>query len=215
MENTIACLTNSSNLFITDGGIETHMIYKLKRDLREFALFETLLGESGLQLLDKMYRSYINVAIENQMNIIIGSPTWRSNRNHMEKIGYTEDNDIYSINKKGVIFMTNLRTTIKMSEGKMFIVAGDVGPAGDGYVVGEQMTIEESTIYHMENIKGLSEGGAEVIQAVTLTYENEAAGIVFASMKFNLPVVVLFTIETDGLLPNGSKLGDAILLIDK
>jgi homocysteine S-methyltransferase len=53
-----------------------------------------------------------------------------------------------------------------------------------------------------------------MISAMTLTYAAEAIGIVQAAKEIDVPAVIAFTLETDGRLPSGQPLGDAIAEVD-
>jgi S-methylmethionine-dependent homocysteine/selenocysteine methylase len=75
------------------------------------------------------------------------------------------------------------------------------------------MTAEEAEAYHAVQIASLN--GADTVTALTMTYADEAIGIVRAARKAGLPVVVSFTVETDGRLPSGQPLGEAIERTDR
>jgi S-methylmethionine-dependent homocysteine/selenocysteine methylase len=94
------------------------------------------------------------------------------------------------------------------------VLNGVVGPRGDGYVVGETMSIDEAASYHSIQTKAFAAAGAGMTTAVTMTYVEEAIGVVEAAKAADLPVVVSFTVETDGRLPSGQELGAAIRQVD-
>jgi homocysteine S-methyltransferase len=226
-----------TNYFITDGGIETHMIYLLNHPLREFALFEELLSNDGIKRLDVLYGSYLkNAARRCDRNIILGSPTWRASRDWMEKLGYCGQGkvSVREVNEMGVKYARKLRerflkgefsdndstngdpTSTASSYTGRIIIGGDVGPRGDGYQADKkEMTVKEAFDFHKENIEGLVSGGAELIQAITMTYPNEAAGLALAAKHFNVPCSVLFCCEADGRISNGMKVSDAIDEVDQ
>jgi homocysteine S-methyltransferase len=94
------------------------------------------------------------------------------------------------------------------------LVEGILGPRGDGYVVGERMSAEAAAGYHGWQIGVLRDAGVDRITALTLTYPEEAIGIVRAAEAAGLPVVPSFTVETDGRLPDGTPLADAVAQVD-
>ena len=206
----------SKNYLITDGGIETHMIYLMGIPLNDFALFELLDRDEGCDLLNKLYKSYLDIALSHKISIIIGSPTWRANANWMKKMGY-QPSDVFRINEQATTWTKNFRsknqTSLDKAESR-FIVGGDVGPAGDGYVIGEALDIHSAYEHYLESVKGLKSGGAELIQAITMTYEAEAIGVVKSAQTVNLPCNVMFTVEVDGKLPNGHTLNEAIKMVE-
>ena len=95
------------------------------------------------------------------------------------------------------------------------MINGVVGPRGDGYVVGETMTADEAASYHSLQAQAFAAAGTQMMTAVTMTYADEAVGVVEAAKQASLPVVVSFTVETDGRLPSGQGLGDAVREVDE
>jgi homocysteine S-methyltransferase len=95
------------------------------------------------------------------------------------------------------------------------LVNGVIGPRGDGYAVGQTMTADEGARYHALQARAFGQAGADLITAVTMTYADEAVGIVRAAAAAGLPVVVSFTVETDGRLPSGETLVEAVTAVDE
>jgi homocysteine S-methyltransferase len=95
------------------------------------------------------------------------------------------------------------------------VISGCVGPRGDGYVVGEEMSPDEAEAYHRPQIATFADTPADLVSALTMTYAGEAIGIVRAAAAAGLPVVISFTVETDGRLPGGQPLGEAIGAVDE
>ena len=94
------------------------------------------------------------------------------------------------------------------------MISGCVGPRGDGYVIGETMSAEEAEAYHSTQIGTFAETAADLVTAITMTYADEAVGVVRAARAAGMPVVISFTVETDGRLPSGQSLGEAIEEVD-
>ena len=95
------------------------------------------------------------------------------------------------------------------------LVNGVLGPRGDGYVVGATMSAEEAETYHSAQIRSFAAAGADMVSAVTMTYVEEAIGIARAAAAADMPAVISFTVETDGRLPSGQALGEAIEQVDR
>ena len=95
------------------------------------------------------------------------------------------------------------------------MVSGTLGPRGDGYVVGERMHPDEAATYHGLQLAAFAAAGADLATALTLTYVDEAVGVVPAAREAGLPVAVSFTVETDGRLPDGHPLHEAVLAVDR
>jgi homocysteine S-methyltransferase len=94
------------------------------------------------------------------------------------------------------------------------VINGVIGPRGDGYVVDATMSASEAAAYHGLQARAFAEAGAHMISAITMTYAEEAIGVTRAATAVNVPVVISLTVETDGRLPSGQALGDAITQID-
>ena len=77
------------------------------------------------------------------------------------------------------------------------------------------MTADDAQAYHHDQIESLAATDADVVHAMTITYADEAIGITRAAMAAGMPVVISFTTETDGRLPGGTSLADAIGAVDR
>jgi len=78
----------SDKTFITDGGLETTLIFNHGYDLPAFAAFDILRHEEGCQVLWDYYQAYIRLARDNRLGFILESPTWRASRDWGAQIGY-------------------------------------------------------------------------------------------------------------------------------
>jgi homocysteine S-methyltransferase len=85
-----------------------------------------------------------------------------------------------------------------------------VGPRGDGYRPDDLMTVEEAQAYHAPEIEAFRAAGTDLVSAITMNYAEEAIGIAKAARAAGLPVVISFTVETDGRLATGETLQAAI-----
>jgi S-methylmethionine-dependent homocysteine/selenocysteine methylase len=194
---------------ITDGGMETTLIFHQGVDLPHFASFTLLADEAGRQLLHDYYASYIELARELQVGLLLDTPTWRANRDWGAKLGYSEQ-ELDRVNREAVRLVDGLRA----GDGPPVVVSGCIGPRGDGYQASERMATTESEPYHAPQVEALASAGADMISALTMTYAEEPAGIVRAAATAGIPVSVSFTVETDGRLPSGQSLGEAIEQVD-
>ncbi len=199
--------------FLTDGGLETTLIFENGIDLPEFAAFPLIFSDEGRQTLIKYYSQYVNIAQKNHFGFILESPTWRASKSWGRKLRFSAD-ELFQANKQSIELLKDIRSSFEDSEHPM-IISGCIGPFGDGYHIDSKMTVAEAKEYHEEQIKTLSEAGADLISAFTLNYTEEAIGIVLAAQKYEIPVVISFTVETDGRLPSGQPLGSAIEEVDE
>ena len=200
-------------IYLTDGGLETTLIFHNDMDLPCFAAFGLLKDKAGREMLRTYFRRYADLAVESSCGFIFESPTWRASRDWGVELGYDEQ-QIEAFNRDAVELMKSIRDEYEQDESPM-VVSGNVGPRGDGYVVGQQMTAEEARTYHQHQVDALVDAGADVISAITMTYVDEAIGIVKAAQQLDCPTVIGFTTETDGKLPSGMTLEDAIRAVDE
>lgn len=209
---TTALPHQTHQLFLTDGGMETTLIFHEGFDLPYFAAFELLKSRPGREALRKYYETYAAMAVHARTGFILESPTWRASRDWGEKMGYTPET-LAQANRHAIALLQDIRVQFAVADSP-FVISGCIGPRGDGYEVGAVMSIEEARAYHREQIATLAEAGVDMITALTMTYPEEAIGIVLAARDCNIPVVISFTTETDGHLPNGMSLQQGIEMVD-
>ena len=199
------------SLFLTDGGLETFLIFHRGLDLPEFAAFDLLKDEVGREELRDYYRPFLDLAAENGVGFILESPTWRANPRWGAAIGYDEPS-LASANRDAIRLMEELRES---AEGdRPILISGCIGPHDDGYSPSELLDAPEARSYHAFQVGTFSEASVDLVTAVTMTYVEEAIGIARAATELDVPAVISFTVETDGRLPSGQPLGEAIEQVD-
>jgi len=199
-------------LFLTDGGIETTLIFEDGFDLPHFAAFDLLRDAKGRAALMRYYERYIAIAKADRLGFVLESPTWRASADWGARLGYSA-NDIVAANQESLQLMHDLRARHETAASPM-VVSGCVGPRGDGYDPGQVMSALAAEDYHRQQIGAFAGAQADMVSAITMTNANEAIGITRAAMKAGMPVVISFTVETDGRLPTGQSLADAICEVD-
>jgi S-methylmethionine-dependent homocysteine/selenocysteine methylase len=202
----------ANDLFLTDGGLETTMIFREGLDLPEFAAFDLLKHDAGYQALDKYFRTYANMARNYQVGLILESATWRANPDWSNKLGYDAET-LAAMNRKAIDLLHNIRQEYETQHCPM-VISGCIGPRGDGYIPAAAMTVAEAAEYHRTQIEIFRDAGADLVTAITMNYVEEAIGIARAARSTEMPVVISFTVETDGKLPTGQTLKDAIEQVD-
>ena len=198
--------------FITDGGMETTLVFHDGFDLPYFAAFDLLKTLNGVEHLKRYYRKYANIALSNKVGFILESVTWRASSDWGDLMGYSST-ALDAVNKQSIEMLTELRRELETEETPI-IISGCIGPRGDGYNPDSFMSSEESQQYHQTQIHSFASSAADFVTAMTITYAEEAIGIVQAAKAENIPVVISLTLETDGRLPNGQSLKEAIEQID-
>jgi S-methylmethionine-dependent homocysteine/selenocysteine methylase len=201
------------DFFLTDGGLETTLIYNAGFELPDFAAFDLFSrpnGEAGLRIY---FHTYADVAERFGTGLILESATWRANPDWGARLGYDAE-ALAVVNRRAVRMLHDIREE-RAADGVPIVVSGCVGPRGDGYIAGVAMSPEEAEAYHTPQIRAFAEADADMVGAITMTYVEEAVGIVRAARAAGLPVAVSFTVETDGRLPSGEPLLPAIRRLDR
>src|SRR5688500_1558371 len=196
------------SLFLTDGGLETSLIFHDGLDLPEFAAFDLLKDDEGTEALRKYFRGYAKLAADNGAGFVLEAPTWRASPRWAKQIGYSEE-ELDRLNRKAIGLMEEIREEFE-SGASSFVISGNVGPQDDGYNPKELLSADEAEEYHSTQINTFADTAADMVTTMTMTYADEAIGIARAAKHAGMPSVIAFTLETDGKLPNGQSLGDAI-----
>nr|WP_240918032.1 homocysteine S-methyltransferase family protein [Phycicoccus sp. HDW14] len=142
--------------------------------------------------------------------MLLESPTWRANPDWAARVGY----DVDAMVRANVAAIDLLRELAAGYDVAAVLVAGQLGPRGDGYVAGEAPDPEEARDYHAPQVRAFADAGADLVSALTLTTSAEGIGVVLAARDAGIPVSVGFTVETDGRLPDGTTLADAVQAVD-
>ena len=200
--------------YVTDGGLETDLIFHFDADLPEFAAFPLVEDEDGRALLTRYYDGYAAIAARAGVGLLLEAPTWRANPDWAAKVGY-DLAALDRVNRASVELMHGLREKYERELGLTDVrVGGMTGPRGDGYVAGEDADPDEAAEYHAHQARSQAAAGADLMTALTFTGAGEAIGFVRAVRDAGVPVAVGFTVETDGRLPDGTSLRDAIARVD-
>lgn len=203
----------AGKLFLTDGGMETTLIYHDGVDLPCFAAFTLLKTPEGVERVRGYYARYATMAQRAGLGFILESPTWRANADWGEKLGYSPT-DLAAVNRQAISLMVEMRDRFETPQTPL-VISGNIGPRGDGYDPSRIMSAREAQDYHAEQIAVFRDTPADLVSAFTMNYVNEAIGIARAAQKASMPVVISFTVETDGKLPTGETLKDAITQVDE
>ncbi len=199
-------------LFLTDGGIETTLIFHEGLDLPAFAAFDLLKDAEGTETLRRYFEPYAELATERGVGFILESPTWRASPRWATEIGYS-DCELDELNRKAIALMEEIRERYESAEAPV-VISGCVGPQDDGYNPAEKLSASAARDYHSTQIGTFSQTAADMVTAITMTYADEAVGLTQAAADAGMPVAISFTVETDGRLPSGQALGAAIEQVD-
>lgn len=195
--------------WVTDGGIETDLIFNHGIDLPSFAAFPLLDGADGTALLGRYYADYAAIAHAAGAGLLLETPTWRANSAWGSGLGYDEAS-LDRVNREAVALVRAVLAGADVQDGR---VSGCIGPRGDGYMAAGS-DADEAAEFHLLQVRSLADAGADLVHAMTMTEPAEAIGVVRAARSVGVPVSISFTVETDGRLPDGSLLVDAIRAVD-
>jgi S-methylmethionine-dependent homocysteine/selenocysteine methylase len=199
-------------VFLTDTGIETTLIFHDGYELPYFAAVVLLRDESGRERLDRYFLEHAQVAAQSGVGFILESATWRASSDWGDLLGYTRD-ALAQANRAAISQLVSLRSQLTESR-RDIVISGCIGPRADGYEDAAQMTAQQAHDYHVVQVETFAETEADMVNAMTITYADEAIGIVRAAQEQEIPVAISFTVEADGSLPEGTPLGEAIQQVD-
>jgi S-methylmethionine-dependent homocysteine/selenocysteine methylase len=199
-------------LFLTDGGLETVLVFHQGWELPEFAAFPLLEDAAGTAALRDYYRPYLELARERRAGFVLESPTWRANPDWAQRLGYGPQ-ELAQANRRAIGIMQELRQEFSPDVAPI-VISGCIGPQSDGYSPTTHLTPDAAREYHAVQITTFAETEADMITVMTMTYADEAVGVALAARELAMPAAISFTVETDGRLPSGQPLGEAIEQVD-
>lgn len=203
----------SGELFLTDAGLETDLIFNHGIEIREFAAHTLLPDAAGREALASYFRGFLSLAREMETGFILDSQTWKAHTHWAEDLGASED-ELRAANSEAIAFIAQLRDAFS-TNAKPIVLNGVIGPRGDAYAPEVEVAVHEAEQYHAKQLDWLAETDIDMVTALTFTQSDEAIGFVRAARRAGLPVVVSFTVETDGNLPTGQPLKEAIGAVDQ
>jgi S-methylmethionine-dependent homocysteine/selenocysteine methylase len=199
-------------IFLTDGGIETTLIFHDGLDLPYFAAFDLLRRDQGVAALEHYFRRHAGIARDQGVGFILESATWRASADWGTRLGYSSA-ELAAANRAAIALLERIRAKLENPSTPM-VISGCVGPRGDGYDPSEIMDAATAERYHGEQIRTFAATAADMVTAITMTNVPEAIGVTRAAAAAGLPVVISFTVETDGRLPTGESLENTIRKVD-
>ncbi len=210
LDQTSTLLTRfGSKLYLTDGGLETSLIFNYGIDLPHFASFPLLRSMDGRQALERYFNSFLDEAAALDLGFVLDTITWRASAGWGARMDWSPT-DIDDVNREAVAFAQSLRA----DRAGDIVINGVIGPHGDAYAPDMVLTAAMAEAYHQRQVQILAEAGVEMLSAMTISSAGEAVGIANAARKSGLPVMLSFTVETDGHLIGGRTLAEAIAETD-
>jgi S-methylmethionine-dependent homocysteine/selenocysteine methylase len=203
----------AGDVFLTDGGMETTLIFHQGLELAYFAAFDLLTRPGGADALHAYYAPYAELARSQEVGIVLDTATWRASSDWGDLLGYSPAR-LAETNRAAVALVERIRTEYESSRNPV-VISGCVGPRGDGYSASAMMSPQQAAAYHRPQIETFRETAADLVTALTMTHAGEAIGLAVAAAGAEMPLALSFTVETDGSLPSGQRLGEAIDEVDE
>jgi S-methylmethionine-dependent homocysteine/selenocysteine methylase len=198
--------------YLTDGGIETTLIFHEGLELPDFAAFHLLKTAEGEAALHRYFRAYADIARRFGAGLVLESATWRASADWGARLGYGS-RDLAEVNRRSISLLEAVRREYETARTPV-VISGCLGPRGDGYVPDRTMSEREAETYHREQVEIFAASAADMVSAITMNYAEEAVGIARAARRAGMPAAISFTVETDGKLPTGQSLQAAIEQVD-
>ena len=202
----------TDEIFLTDGGTETWLMYKRGFELPEFSAFHLLNDERSARALRDYYTAFAKVAVTLGTPFIFDSLTYRASRDWGTLLGYSTEG-LAEMNHRCLELYRECAAAAGLAP-QNTVISGCIGPKGDAYQTNRDLTADSAEAYHREQIETLKAAGADIVTALTLNTTDEAIGIARASAEADLPSVIAFTIEKDRKLRSGETLRQAIEAVD-
>ena len=201
----------TDRIFLTDAGFETSMLFHKGFEMPHFAAFPLLRTAEGRDAMTEYFVPFLELARQNDAGFVLDTNTWRANPDWGQLLGYDLP-ALTKVNSEAVEFAKELRRV--HSPEQNVLINGVIGPRGDGYDPSTIMSFTEAKNYHAFQVDVFSDCKVDMITALTMTNTPEAIGIAEAAAEAKVPCVISFTLETDGCLPTGQSLADAIAEVD-
>ena len=199
-----------NDIFACYTGMDTDILYNRGIDLPGFASYPLLSNSKHKNILREYYSGLVDLAREQNVGVILDSVTWAANKDRGAELGYSAE-DLKKYNIDAIELIADVRN----EKGDLpTVLSGQVGPRDDGYAPSNLMTTQEAEDYHSEQIEVYSNTEADLVSAFTICYAEEAAGVVRAAQNYEIPVAIALTVETDGRLPTGMSVKEAIEQVD-
>ena len=188
-------------------------MYKWGFELPEFAMYPLLDNPEADEILRNMFRRYFEVAAEHNTGMLLNGHDYRASPDWGEKLGYSAEG-LRQMQRRTIRFLDELRTEYADRVTDVYIAAC-IGPRGDAYGTGGEISAQEAEDYHSVQLQNLEGTAADMAVAATFNNIPESIGVIRAANKAAIPIGVSLTLTTEGRLRSGPSLGEAIEAIDE
>src|SRR5688572_6828812 len=153
------------DFFLTDGGIETTLIFLERLELPHFAAFDLFKDAHGEAALRRYFQTYARLAERYNTGLVLESATWRASQAWGEKLGYGAK-EMAAVNRRAIQLLERVKSEYGGDRSKV-VISGCVGPRGDGYNPSAIMSAQEAQHYHANQIRVFEDSAADMVSAIT------------------------------------------------
>ncbi|MCC6396525.1 MAG: bifunctional homocysteine S-methyltransferase/methylenetetrahydrofolate reductase [Bacteroidetes bacterium] len=186
-------------VIVFDGGVGT---YLYEKGIYINTCFDEL-NLTNPDLVAEIHRDYVQAGAD-----VIESNTFGANRFKLAPYGL--ESRVYEINRKGA-------EIARREAGEKVLVAGSVGPLGVQIEPIGKLSYDEAKQAFAEQIKGLLDGGVDIIILETFSLVSELLQAVRATreLRADIPLIAQVTVNDDGVLLSGASLESFVKEVEK
>lgn len=199
---------HESELMLTEGAI----VERLKAEFR--IKMDKAINHAGIiytkpDILDMLYRQYLDLGKTYDLPMMIMTPTRRLNAESIKKSGYPDKNVI----KDSCTFLNRIKDSYS-GYAKKILIGGLMGCRGDAYSGEKVMGSGESYIFHRKQADQFREENIDFLFAGIMPEIDEAIGMAKALAETHIPYIISFMMRKNGCLLDGTPICDVIAAID-
>ncbi len=207
---------HESAYMLAEGSIVERIKKEFKVRLNQYINHSGLIYDRP-DLLEAVYRQYIDIGQKYQLPMMIMTPTRRATHENLNKTSYKNKPLI----QDACEFLNKIRNSYGNYADQIFI-GGLLGCRGDAYSGKKVMEIEEAYEFHKLQTQEFGKQNTCIGQSRNIDYLfaaimpeiNEAIGLAKAMTETGIPGIISFMLRKDGCLLDGTYLSDAIWIID-
>ena len=205
-------LQREGQFFLTDGGIETEIMYKWGFELPHFAMYPLLDNPDAMAAMRGMYRRYLDVAARHRLSALMGGLDYRASSDWGALLGYSRE-ALAEANFRSIAFLRELADEY-VADIPQILIAGYIGPRGDAYRINRTITAAEAEDYHAVQLATLKAADVDLAWALTFNNTPEAIGVARAAARIGVPLAISFTLNSASRLSSGPSLAQAVETVE-
>lgn len=205
-------MAQQRRLFVMEADLEKYLLVNHGLEYPLSATFMVLLEPNGENILEDFYSEHLDLCTKYHRGIILDSLGWRANVGWGEKLQLTKA-DIENLNLRSINLIIRLKKRYEQFCGPI-VINGVVGPRCNIESSNDFMTYEEATEFHKPQIQQYAALKIDQVTAYSMTYIEEALGMIKSAREVNIPIVISFMLQENGHLLSGQMLRAAITEAD-